>query len=46
MVLINRDDQSGLRADQDIDSARLEAHEEWAKTQRHGRPYINNIKVH
>mmetsp|Transcript_10938 Transcript_10938/g.21734 ORF Transcript_10938/g.21734 Transcript_10938/m.21734 type:complete len:91 (+) Transcript_10938:186-458(+) len=44
MVLINRDDQSGLRADQDMDSARLEAHEEWAKTQRHGRPYINNIK--
>ena len=44
MVLINRDDQSGLRADQDMDSARLEAHEEWAKKQRHGRPYINNIK--
>eukprot|EP00984_Skeletonema_dohrnii_P008550 scaffold3158_cov107-Skeletonema_dohrnii-CCMP3373.AAC.2 len=27
-----------------MDSARLEAHEEWAKTQRHGRPYISNIK--
>lgn len=43
MALINRDDQSRLRADQDMDSARLEAHEEWSKTQRHGRPYIRNI---
>ena len=45
MVLINRDDQSSrLRADQDMDSARLEAHEEWSKTQKIGRPFIRNIK--
>lgn len=44
MVLINRDDQSRLRPDQDIESARLEAQEEWAKAQRYGRPYIRTIK--
>lgn len=45
MVLINRDDQSSRRrADQDMDSARLEAHEEWSKTQKIGRPFIRNIK--
>ena len=44
MVLINRDDQSRLFPDQDIESARLEAQEEWAKTQRYGRPYIRTIK--
>ncbi len=44
MVLINRDDQSRLRPDQDIESARLAAQEEWAKTQRYGRPYIRTVK--
>lgn len=27
-----------------MDSARSEAHEEWAKKRRHGRRYISNIK--
>ena len=46
MVLINRDDQSSRRRaeGQDMDSARLEAHEEWSKTQKIGRPFIRNIK--
>ena len=35
MVLINRDDQTIQRMEEDVDSARLLAHKEWEKKQKH-----------